>query len=218
MPSSLLPFYSHSLYVIVVNSKSHQLCALFSLPFSNTSVSSSLYPSAFVGCWWDLRRDFSLYYLHIIPVLGVFQGLCGVWIITVLSHTIHQYSLGKAGSRSWWADTSITSGQSSGYMPMYSRTSLLSSGPVSSSHLGVSHVKNNSPSSCIHWSQASLSSMLGNIFNVRMTPYPSKWYVHDHDLLSRLYFQVFLPCTHPPVVAAILWYLCLTTRWKLPCP
>jgi hypothetical protein len=43
--------------------------------------------------------------------------------------------------------------------------------------------------SCIHWSQASLSSMLGSIFNVQMTPYPSRWYVHDHELWSRLYFH-----------------------------
>jgi hypothetical protein len=49
-------------------------------PF-NPSVSFSLYPLAFVGCWWDLRRDSSLYYLRNILVLGVFQGLCGVWII-----------------------------------------------------------------------------------------------------------------------------------------
>jgi hypothetical protein len=43
-----------------------------------------------------------------------------------------------------------------------------------SNNLGISHAKNNLPSSCIHRSQASLSSMLGNIFNVQMTPYPSK--------------------------------------------
>jgi hypothetical protein len=49
---------------------------------SNPSISTSLYPSAFVGCWWDLRRDSLFYYLCIILVLGVFQGLCGVWIIT----------------------------------------------------------------------------------------------------------------------------------------
>jgi hypothetical protein len=33
MPSSLLPFYSRPLYVIVVNPKSRRLYALFSLPF-----------------------------------------------------------------------------------------------------------------------------------------------------------------------------------------
>jgi hypothetical protein len=49
---------------------------------SNSSASSSLYSSAFVGCWWDLRRDSLFSYLYIILVLGVFQGLCGVRIIT----------------------------------------------------------------------------------------------------------------------------------------
>jgi hypothetical protein len=33
--------------------------------------------------------------------------------------------------------------------------------------------------------------MLGNIFNIWMTPYPSKWYMHDHDLWSRLYSRYF---------------------------
>jgi hypothetical protein len=49
---------------------------------SNPSASSLLYPLAFVGCWWDLRRDSLFSYLCIILVLGVFQGLCGVWIIS----------------------------------------------------------------------------------------------------------------------------------------
>jgi hypothetical protein len=31
-----------------------------------------------------LGETFSLYYLHIILVLGAFQGLCGVWIISTL--------------------------------------------------------------------------------------------------------------------------------------
>jgi hypothetical protein len=44
----------------------------------NPFASSSFHPSAYVGCWWDLRRDPSFSYLHIILVLGVFQGLCGV--------------------------------------------------------------------------------------------------------------------------------------------
>jgi hypothetical protein len=45
---------------------------------------SALYPSAFVGCWLDLKRDLSFSYLRIILVLGVFQGLCGVGIISVV--------------------------------------------------------------------------------------------------------------------------------------
>jgi heme A synthase len=56
------------------------LCFIVIIP-SNPSA-SVLYPSAFVGCWWDLRRDSSF----IILVLGVFQGLCGVWIIISGAH------------------------------------------------------------------------------------------------------------------------------------
>jgi hypothetical protein len=83
VPSLLLPFYSRSLYVIVVDPESHWLYALLSLSLQNIFASSSLYHSAFVSCWWDLRRDSSFSYLCIILVLGVFQGLCGVWIINV---------------------------------------------------------------------------------------------------------------------------------------
>jgi heme A synthase len=54
-------------------------------PF-NSFASSLLHPSAYVGCWWDLRRDPSFSYLRIILVLGVFQGLCGVWIIISGAH------------------------------------------------------------------------------------------------------------------------------------
>jgi hypothetical protein len=74
---------------------------------SNPSASSSLYPSAFVGCWWDLRRNSSFYYLHIILVLGVFQGLCGVWIITAVRYVLMQVRDDKCqyqsrfGSISW---------------------------------------------------------------------------------------------------------------------
>jgi hypothetical protein len=46
-------------------------------PF-NPFASSSFHPLAYIGCWWDLRRDPSLSHLRIILVLGVFQGLCGV--------------------------------------------------------------------------------------------------------------------------------------------
>jgi hypothetical protein len=72
------------LYMIVVDSKSRQLYVLLLLSPSNSSTSSLLYPSAFVDCWWDPRRDSLFSYLRIILVLGVFQGLCGVRIITVL--------------------------------------------------------------------------------------------------------------------------------------
>jgi hypothetical protein len=53
---------------------------------SNSSASSSLCPLAFVGCWWDLRRNSSFPYLLIILCLGVFQGLCGVRIIISGAH------------------------------------------------------------------------------------------------------------------------------------
>jgi hypothetical protein len=75
--SILLPFIicdSHQLY------KSSALHFTLIIP-SDSSAFSSIYPSAFVGCWWDLRRDSSSSYLHIILVLGVFQALCGVGII-----------------------------------------------------------------------------------------------------------------------------------------
>jgi hypothetical protein len=62
-------------------------------PF-NPFASSSFHPLAYAGCWWDLRRDPSFPYLHIILVLGVFQGLCGVWIIstsgTMPTHRLKQ--------------------------------------------------------------------------------------------------------------------------------
>jgi hypothetical protein len=76
MPSLPLPFYLCSLYMIVID------FMLYSYYLFNPFVSSSFHPSAYVGCWWDLRRDPSFSYLHIILVLGVFQGLCGVWIIS----------------------------------------------------------------------------------------------------------------------------------------
>jgi hypothetical protein len=75
VPSSLVPFHYHSLYVIVIDSKKSSALCFIIFILSNPSVSSSLYPLAFVGCWWDLRRDSLFYYLHIILVLGVFQGL-----------------------------------------------------------------------------------------------------------------------------------------------
>jgi hypothetical protein len=64
------------------------LCFIVVIPL-NPFASSSLYPSAFVGCWWGLRRDSSFDYLCIILVLGVFHGLCGVWIITGQQATPH---------------------------------------------------------------------------------------------------------------------------------
>jgi hypothetical protein len=82
-PSSPVPFYYRSLYVIVIDSKSHWLYVLLLLSPSNSSVSSLLYPLAFVGSWWDLRRDSLFSYLRIILALGVFQGLCGVRIINI---------------------------------------------------------------------------------------------------------------------------------------
>jgi hypothetical protein len=75
MPIYLFPFYSHPLYVKVI-----RFMFYCYYPF-NSFTSSSLHPSAYVGCWWDLRRDPSFSYLCFILVLGVFQGLCGVWII-----------------------------------------------------------------------------------------------------------------------------------------
>jgi hypothetical protein len=82
-----IPFYFHSFYEKVIR---FMFCCYYLFdPF----VSSSLYPSAFVGCWWDLRRDSSFYYLCIILVLGVFQGLCGVWIISTLPVGQLQHSL-----------------------------------------------------------------------------------------------------------------------------
>jgi hypothetical protein len=61
------------------------LCFTVIIP-SNPSASSSLYPLAFVGGWWDLRRDSLFSYLHIIHVLGVFQGFCGVRIISASTY------------------------------------------------------------------------------------------------------------------------------------
>jgi hypothetical protein len=62
--------------MIVVNSKSHWIYTLLLLSLQNSLTSSLYYLLAFIGCWWDLRRDSSFSYLCIILVLGVFQGLC----------------------------------------------------------------------------------------------------------------------------------------------
>jgi hypothetical protein len=70
------------------------LCFIDFIP-SNISVSSSLYPLAFFSCWWDLRRDSSFSYLRIILVLGVFQGLCGVWIINAIEKMAARFSVLK---------------------------------------------------------------------------------------------------------------------------
>jgi hypothetical protein len=61
-PSFLFPFYPHPLNVIVIDLKSHRLYCYY--PF-NPFTSSSFHPSAYVGCWWDLRRDPSFYHLRI---------------------------------------------------------------------------------------------------------------------------------------------------------
>jgi hypothetical protein len=68
--------------MIVINSICCWLLHFTVIIPSDSSTSSSLYPWAFVGCWCDLRRDTSFSYLHIILVLGIFQGLCGVEILS----------------------------------------------------------------------------------------------------------------------------------------
>jgi hypothetical protein len=53
----------------------------------NPSASSLLYPSAVVGCWWDLRRDFLLDYLRIIlQVSLVYSRVCVVLGLSVFHH------------------------------------------------------------------------------------------------------------------------------------
>jgi hypothetical protein len=51
MPSLPLLFYSHSSYVVVIN---FTLYCYY--PF-NPFTSSLFHPLAYIGCWWDLRRD-----------------------------------------------------------------------------------------------------------------------------------------------------------------
>jgi hypothetical protein len=63
------------------------LCFTVIIPL-DSSASSSLDTLAFVGCWWDLGRDSLVSYLHIILVLGVFQGLCSVGITVSGPNTI----------------------------------------------------------------------------------------------------------------------------------